>query len=72
MIIDGSGYFTNYGIGIARHGDRVQATCGHIDTIIATGFMTTNGIKVARKGDHTTGSPLDGVIIEGSPNFEST
>jgi len=71
-IITGSSFCTDMGIGIARHGDTVEATCGHTDTIVST--TTTfdiNGIPVARLDDETTGSVLVGVITEGSPTSTS-
>jgi len=71
-IITGSGFATDIDKGIARHGDIVEATCGHTDTIIATSNMfDINGIYVARVDDQTTGSPLEGVIVEGSPTSSS-
>lgn len=66
-IITGSGFCTVDGIGISRHGDTVKATCGHTDTIIATATtLDIDGIPPARVDDETTGSPLEGVLVEGS------
>lgn len=64
--------FADQSIGVARHGDTVQASCGHTDTIVATTTkLDTQGIYIARVGDTTTGAPLTGQITSGSPVLES-
>lgn len=71
-IIEGSDFFTNQGISIARHGDRVRSSCGHVDTIVSTTTkFTVSGIDIARIEDYTTGSILEGQIVEGSGILES-
>jgi uncharacterized Zn-binding protein involved in type VI secretion len=59
------------GLGVARLGDIVTASCGHTGTInTASSTVYANGIKVARKGDSFTGNYV-GTIIEGSPNVNA-
>jgi len=71
-IIEGSSFFTDQGIPIARHGDTVLSNCGHTDTIVATtNKFTVSGIRIARVGDYTTGSILDGQLVDGSGTLES-
>jgi len=71
-IITGNSLCVVQGKTIARDGDTVEASCGHTDTIIATSSVCTiQGDLVARVDDETTGSTLEGKIIEGAPGVTS-
>jgi uncharacterized Zn-binding protein involved in type VI secretion len=70
-IITGSTDVFN-GVGIARKGDTVRATCGHTG-IITSGSATVfvNGKEVARVGDTIgDGTLTSGTIVSGSSTIE--
>lgn len=69
VIIEGHPLATSCGSQVALIGHKVQATCGHIGTIIENGCrgVTCAGTKVALVGDGTTGE-ITGNIIDGCGN----
>jgi len=60
------------GLGVARLGDTVKATCGHTGKIVTcSSTHFANGLGVARLGDSTTGC-FKGAIITASPDTFTT
>jgi uncharacterized Zn-binding protein involved in type VI secretion len=55
-------------LGIARIGDLILASCGHIGIIISgSSIVFSNSINVSRIGDSTVGCFVS-TIVTGSPN----
>jgi len=65
-ITTGSDYCSANGIGMARQGDEVTASCGHKGIIQAgSGITFIKGVSAAREGDTFDGD-YKGTIIGGS------
>ena len=68
-IVAGSGDTKVNGLGAARLGDAVVASCGHAASVISgSSNIKVNGRAVARLGDVVVGPTICGTIIAGSPN----
>lgn len=58
----------NNGLGVARYGDTILASCGHYGFLYATGKTMVNGRQVGLLGD-VVGNDLDGTIVSASSDF---
>lgn len=65
-ITSGASTVTAEGLGVARIGDIVVFSCGHVGSIISSsGTVSVEGLTVARVGDSVAGCPV-GVIVSGA------
>ncbi len=69
-IISGSSNITVDGMPLARIGDMVMCSCGHVATIVSGGKNSGQGMNIARVGDVAAGCPV-GTLVSGSGSTDS-
>jgi len=69
VIVSGAPTVIGCGSGVARIGDVVVCSCGHVAVIVSgSPTVISNGSSTARIGDVATGCPI-GTLVSGCPTL---